>query len=140
MSLLATQAWHVWADATYDARITAQTDFYPFFQPRTAKRLLRSLDLVDSVESRPVSWRELHAEERPLLYPLQELRCTPQETPNILLVVIDAWRADQLNPVTTPSLNAFASDATVFSRHISASNTTRFGMFAIFYEIGRAHV
>lgn len=139
LTLLATQAWHVWADATYDVRITAQTDFYPFFQPRTAKRLLRSLDLVDSVEARPVSWRELHAEERPLLYPLQELRCTPQETPNILLVVIDAWRADQLNPVTTPSLNAFARDATVFSRHISASNTTRFGMFAIFYGLTGNH-
>jgi membrane-anchored protein YejM (alkaline phosphatase superfamily) len=139
LTLLATQAWHVWADATYDVRITAQTDFYPFFQPRTAKRLLRSLDLVDSVEARPVSWRELHAEERPLLYPLQELRCTPQETPNILLVVIDAWRADQLNPVTTPSLDAFARHATVFSRHISASNTTRFGMFAIFYGLTGNH-
>jgi membrane-anchored protein YejM (alkaline phosphatase superfamily) len=139
LTLLATQAWHVWADATYDVRITAQTDFYPFYQPRTAKRLLRSLDLVDSVEARPVSWRELHAEERPLLYPLQELRCTPQETPNILLVVIDAWRADQLNPVTTPSLDAFARDATVFSRHISASNTTRFGMFAIFYGLTGNH-
>jgi membrane-anchored protein YejM (alkaline phosphatase superfamily) len=135
LALLATQSWHVWADATYHVRITAQTNFYPFFQPRTAKRLLRSLDLLDSASARPAGWRQLNSEERPLRYPLQELRCAPQAPPNILLVVIDAWRADQLNPLTTPSLHAFARDATVFSRHISTSNTTRFGMFALFYGL-----
>src|SRR5262245_50379119 len=134
-TLLATQSWHVWADATYDVRITAQTDFYPFFKPRTAKRLLRSVDLVDPATSRPVSWRALSARERPLVYPLEELNCTPRDRPNILLIVIDAWRSDQLNPVTTPALHAFTRRATVFSQHISASNTTRFGMFAIFYGL-----
>jgi membrane-anchored protein YejM (alkaline phosphatase superfamily) len=135
LAFLATQSWHVWADATYDVRITAQTHFYPFFQPRTAKRLLRSFDLLESASVRPAGWRQLDTDERPLLYPLQDLRCTPQAPPNILLVVIDAWRADQLNALTTPSLHAFARNATVFSRHISASNTTRFGMFAIFYGL-----
>lgn len=135
LAVLATQSWHIWADATYDVRITAQSNFYPFYRPRTAKRLLRSLDIVDPVTTRPANWRELRAEERPLLYPLEELRCTPSVRPNILLVVIDAWRSDQLNAVTTPALHAFAGESTVFSQHISASNTTRFGMFSIFYGL-----
>ena len=135
IALLATQSWHIWADATYDVRITAQSDFYPFYRPRTAKRLLRSLDILEPVNTRPANWRQLNAEERPLLYPLEEVQCAPSTRPNILLVVIDAWRSDQLNPVTTPSLHAFAAESTVFSHHISASNTTRFGMFSLFYGL-----
>ena len=135
MALLATQSWHVWADATYDARVTAQTDFFPFYYPRTAKALLRSLDVVDPVRPRSHSWRDLNAEERPLLYPPDHLQCSPSTRPNILLVIVDAWRADQLNALTTPSLHAFARDSTVFSQHISASNTTRFGIFTIFYGL-----
>ncbi len=135
LALLATQSWHIWADATYDVRITAQSDYFPFYQPRTAKRLLRRLDILEPVTERPATWRELNAEERPLLYPLEAMQCAPATRPNILLIVIDAWRWDQLNPVTTPSVHEFAKGSTVFARHISASNTTRFGMFSIFYGL-----
>jgi hypothetical protein len=64
------------------------------------------------------------------------MHCTPSAAPpNVLLVVVDAWRADQLNPLTTPALDVFARDATVFAHHISASNTTRFGIFSMFYGL-----
>lgn len=135
LAFLAGHSWHVWADAKYDARITAQTDVFPFYHPRTAKRLLRSMELIDPHADRPRRWRELSAAERPLIYPPVELQCTPFERPNILLVIVDAWRADQLNPVTTPSLHRFARGSTVFKHHVSASNTTRFGIFAIFYGL-----
>jgi hypothetical protein len=133
---LATQSWHVWADATYDVRITAQSDLFPFYHPRTAKRLLRTLELLEPVGPQPARWRELSAAERPLLYPPEAMHCTPSAAPpNVLLVVVDAWRADQLNPLTTPALDVFARDATVFAHHISASNTTRFGIFSMFYGL-----
>jgi membrane-anchored protein YejM (alkaline phosphatase superfamily) len=136
VAFLAAQSWHVWADASYDVRVTAQTHFYPFYHPRTAKRLLRDLDVIDTARPRAHAWRALNAAERPLLYPPSHLQCVPHtEPPNILLVIVDAWRADQLNERTTPSLHAYARDSTVFSHHISASNTTRFGIFSIFYGL-----
>lgn len=134
-AFVSSQLWHVWADAKYDVRITAQSSVYPFYSPRTAKRLLRKLELVNPEDDRPQDWSELSASDQPLIYPSVDMQCVPSARPNILLVVIDAWRADQLNPVTTPALHRFAGTSTTFAQHISASNSTRIGIFSIFYGL-----
>jgi len=134
-AFVSSQLWHVWADAKYDVRITAQSSVYPFYSPRTAKRLLRKLELVNPEDDRPQDWGELSVSDHPLIYPSVDMQCVPSARPNILLVIIDAWRADQLNPVTTPALHRFAGTSTTFTQHISASNSTRIGIFSIFYGL-----
>jgi hypothetical protein len=55
--------------------------------------------------------------------------------PNILIVVVDSWRADMLRSDVTPNLHRFASEARRFDDHLSGGNGTRFGVFALLYGL-----
>src|SRR5260370_14632010 len=71
-----------------------------------------------------------------LTSPVAPLRCEPhQPMPNVLLVVVDAMRADALTPTSAPRLAGFASDTIHFDGHYSGGNTSRPGMFSIFYGL-----
>jgi len=71
-----------------------------------------------------------------LKYPLAPLRCSPR-TPslNVLLVIVDAMRADALTPEASPRLFDFARGAIQFDRHYSGGNSSRPGVFSLFYAI-----
>jgi membrane-anchored protein YejM (alkaline phosphatase superfamily) len=71
-----------------------------------------------------------------LNYPQAPLRCGPDSpTLNVLLVVIDAMRADALTPVGAPRLAEFARGAIRFDRHYSGGTVSRGGMFSLFYGL-----
>jgi len=56
--------------------------------------------------------------------------------PNILIVAIDCWRRDMLSPVETPRIFAWADrGARHFDDHLSAGNSTRYGIFSLFYGL-----
>ncbi len=55
--------------------------------------------------------------------------------PNILILVVDSWRKDMLNPEVTPRLWAFAQGARRFEDHLSGGNATRFGLFSLLYGL-----
>ena len=55
--------------------------------------------------------------------------------PNVLVIVIDAMRADVLEPATAPRMSEFARGATRFASHYSGGNASRAGMFSIFYGV-----
>jgi membrane-anchored protein YejM (alkaline phosphatase superfamily) len=71
-----------------------------------------------------------------LNYPRAPLRCgLNSPTLNVLLVVIDAMRADALTPAAAPRLAAFAHGAMRFDGHYSGGNASRGGMFSLFYGL-----
>lgn len=73
---------------------------------------------------------------KPLDYPLHPLQCKiPSKPYNIVMIVLDAWRFDMLNPTVTPHINQFAKNAWVFSNNISGGNSTQPGIFSLFYSI-----
>ena len=73
-------------------------------------------------------------------YPLQALQtATSNNPPNILIVAIDAWRADYFNQQVSPNLWQFAQQGKVFSNHYSAANRTHTGLFGLFYGIPATH-
>ena len=53
----------------------------------------------------------------------------------MLLVVIDAMRADALTEASAPRLAAFARGAIQFDQHWSGGNSSRAGMFSLFYSL-----
>jgi hypothetical protein len=78
----------------------------------------------------------LRDERRALRYPVALPEPDPGgPRPNVLVVVIDSWRADMLDPEVTPRLSEFASDARVFENHLSGGNATRFGLFSLLYGL-----
>src|SRR5207237_8848579 len=74
--------------------------------------------------------------DRVLNYPQAPLRCESHPpTLNVLLVVIDAMRADALTPEVAPRLNELTRGAIRFDRHYSGGNSSRAGMFSLFYGL-----
>jgi len=135
---VATHLVHAWAAAHYDVSVMAFTRYLPLFYPLRNAGLLTRLGLVDRATARERGVAA--ALQTPLVgelsYPLAPLRCGPRVAPhNILLVVIDAMRADALTPDVAPSLAQFARGAIRFDGHYSGGNTSRTGLFSLFYGL-----
>ena len=59
----------------------------------------------------------------------------PATRPDILFIVIDAWRFDTLRPDVTPNIWRFGQGAARFTEHFSGGNATRAGIFSLFYGV-----
>jgi membrane-anchored protein YejM (alkaline phosphatase superfamily) len=55
--------------------------------------------------------------------------------PNIVIIGIDAWRADCFNAIDTPNLWQFAQQGIILHNHKSGANHTSLGLFSLFYAI-----
>jgi uncharacterized protein len=129
---------HAWAEARYDVPVTSFTRYLPLYDPLKATTLQVKLGLVDRARARErgviAALGGTPAGE--LRYPLAPLRCEPHAPRlNVLLVVIDAMRADALTVAVAPRLAEFARGATQFDQHYSGGNSSRAGMFSLFYGI-----
>ena len=136
--LLASHLIHWWAEAHYDVPVTAFTRYLPLYFPYRDAGDLARLGLLDRNQAREQGL--VTALARPpdgvLNYPRAPLRCEARAPLlNVLLVVIDAMRADALTPEAAPRLSAFTRGAIRFDRHYSGGNSSRAGMFSLFYGL-----
>lgn len=71
-----------------------------------------------------------------LHYPLHELTVDPPASRlNIIWLIAESLRADVLTPEIMPATWKFASKSHRFTRHYSGSNSTRMGVFSLFYSL-----
>ena len=129
---------HAWAEARYDVPVTSFTRYLPLYYPLQVTKLQVRLGLLDRARARDraVVAALGGAPVGELLYPLVPLRCEPRGPRlNVLLVVIDAMRADALTAAVAPRLSQFARGAIQFDRHHSGGNSSRAGMFSLFYGL-----
>ncbi len=71
-----------------------------------------------------------------LHYPLAYPRLDPGgPRPDILVLVLDSWRWDQLRPDVMPRLSEFARTGRRFEDHLASGNGTRFGIFGLLYGL-----
>jgi membrane-anchored protein YejM (alkaline phosphatase superfamily) len=77
-----------------------------------------------------------NAEGRLLDYPLQPLQCSAAQPWNLLFILADALRGDMVTPELAPNISRFAAQhATDFRNHFSGGNSSRIGMFSLFYGL-----
>ncbi len=136
--LLASHLIHWWAEAHYDVPVTAFTRYLPLYFPYRDAGDLARLGLLDRNQAREQGL--VTALARPpdgvLNYPRAPLRCEARPPMlNVLLVVIDAMRADALTPEVAPRLSELTRGAIRFDRHYSGGNSSRAGMFSLFYGL-----
>jgi uncharacterized protein len=136
--LLASNLIHVWAEAHFYVPVTAFTRYLPLYFPLKASGKLYSLGLVDRNQAREQAL--VDALRRPpngvLNYPLAPLRCEPRRPMlNVLLVVVDAMRADALRPDIAPRMDELSHTSIRFEAHYSGGNSSRAGMFSLFYGL-----
>ena len=73
---------------------------------------------------------------RKLNYPLSKLQfSTKKNKLNIVVIAIDTWRFDSMNSVVSPNIAAFSKKSIRFQNHISGGNSTRPGIFSLFYGL-----
>jgi membrane-anchored protein YejM (alkaline phosphatase superfamily) len=136
---LAGQGLHVWGDAVAHTPVTQFTRYLPLYYPIHAKRDLARLGLVDpeEVQKRRMLRGSLDAGSGQLRYPLSPLQCRPGAgaMPNILIVLVDALRPDAIHSELMPNIHAFGRQALRFNRHYSGGNSSRMGIFSLYYGL-----
>jgi membrane-anchored protein YejM (alkaline phosphatase superfamily) len=141
-SIVVSQGIHVWADAAYYVPVTSLGQQLPVYKGFTAKKKMSRWGWVDPQKSRE---REMarrlsqdlgSAAERVLNYPLNPLQCREESGMNILLIMADAMRSDRFSEQDSPRLHGYAAErGQVFTRHFSGGNSSRMGMFSLFYGL-----
>ncbi|ELV8718089.1 DUF3413 domain-containing protein [Vibrio vulnificus] len=134
-ALLATNAIHIWAAAHAYQPVTTVKRYLPLFYPATADKFMRKQGWVDE-EALERQKTLAFKRKNDLNYPLAPLQTQPVEKPlNIMLLVVDSWRADTFNADNTPNMWKYAQSGVVFNNHIATGNATRTGIFGLFYGI-----
>jgi hypothetical protein len=141
-AIISSQLIHAWADASYYVPVTSVGVQLPVYKGLTAGRQLARLGLVDPDVSRErllarrVASQLDDSADRVLNYPLSPLKCSNAQPMNLLLIMADAMRSDMLQEATTPFLWKMASDeAQWFTQHFSGGNSSRMGVFSLFYGL-----
>jgi len=141
-SIIVSQGIHAWADAAYYVPVTSVGQQLPVYKGFTAKKQLSRWGWVDPQKSRERGMaRRLSQDlnsvaDRVLNYPLNPLQCRKGSGKNILLIMADAMRSDRFSEQDSPRLNAYAMErGQVFTRHFSGGNSSRMGLFSLFYGL-----
>ena len=142
LTIVLSQGIHAWADAAYYVPVTGLGQMLPVYKGVTAKSFMSRTGLVDVRESRE---RELarrvaqdldSASGRLLQYPLNPLQCRQGDPLNLLFIVADSLRGDVVTPELAPRITRFAAERGMdFRNHFSGGNSSRMGMFSLFYGL-----
>jgi membrane-anchored protein YejM (alkaline phosphatase superfamily) len=135
----ASQALHLLAYGANDTRIAALTPQLPFYFPivshKHAERYRDQLPMIGEASALGVGGG---AGEGTFRYPLREVPCAVPEgrrPANVVVLLLESWRADALDAVVTPRMHAFSGRAARFRNHFSSGNSTPTGVFPVFYGI-----
>ncbi len=126
---------YAFASAAQRADITWMVEYVPWARPLTMNSLLKKFGwTIDAKQTVDVQ------EHKTLRYPLNELKFDAvEEKKNIVFVVVDSLRADMLQPEIMPNLWNIAKNNIKFNNHFSSGNSTRAGIFGLFYGIPSAY-
>ncbi|MEX2531757.1 MAG: sulfatase-like hydrolase/transferase [Gemmatimonadota bacterium] len=137
LAFVASQVIHIVAYEANDTRITSLTPQLPFYYPTTshdeAVKYGGLLPMIGEDEAFASG-----ALPTSLSYPLADITCKVPDDhgrPNVLLLLLESWRADALNPDVTPRMHELAERSSVFLNHFSSGNSTPQGVFPLFYGL-----
>ena len=126
---------HIWAAANAYQPISIVKQYLPIFQPATANSFMRkhgwlNEDAIEKQKSMALKGGSS------LNYPLASLQTKKVDKPvNIMFLILDSWRLDTFNDENSPNLWNLAQQGEVFDNHLSTGNSTRTGIFGLFYGV-----
>ncbi len=131
--VLADKVVYAWADLRDFLHVTRNAGLFPLYQPLTIRDFaVKRLGVRLDAEVRG----GIDPHYSGLDYPKAPLVAEPPARPlNFLFIVVDSLRADMLTPEVMPETWAFARRASVFEKHYSGGNATRFGVFSMLYGL-----
>ena len=127
---------YAWGKFKMVPSVMGQRTVLPFAYPMSANRQLRKIGFTPA--KNPYSLPKSGS----FHYPLAPLSCkAPQVPQNILIIIVDALRADVLNPEVMPRTYNWAQrpGMSTFLHHLSGGNATAGGVFSLFYGIPHSY-
>ena len=134
--LLSTQAIHAYTNALYDDEVSQFSNNWPLYYPLTARNFIYRYNLVDQDIASQNRVELKNVKSSTLNYPLSPVKVKAKaKQPNVLFILIDAWRHTDTTADIMPNVSKFAERTTQFSRHMSGGNSTQAGIFSLFYSL-----
>lgn len=128
--LLSSHGLHIYGSAVGERAITGLANLFPLHFPLTANRFLKKHGFIPE----KADTRFMEKKSNDFYYPHGKMNCLGKDqNKNILFIVVDSWRYDEMDEVVTTHLNKYVSDGIHLKNHYSGSNNTRGGIFSIFY-------
>jgi len=115
-----------------DAAIIESAKAVPLYQPLTFTKLARKLF---GIEKKSLKNPKLATGVKAVRYPLAPITLQNPRTPPIFFILLDALRADQVDPKVTPNLWRLTRESLFYPNNRSGGNTTRFGFFSLMYGL-----
>jgi uncharacterized protein len=131
--IIADKATYAVSDLYNVREVIRYTKVFPLYRGITIKRFMARHFGFDTERMDGISFKKGYST---LAYPLEVLaKTTTVNKPNIIYIVLDAWRFDMLNEQVAPNILKFSEEAVVFRNHYSGGNATRFGIFTLIYGV-----
>ena len=129
---------HAYASAKAILPITEIATRLPLYKPLTMNSLLIKMGVISKEE---LANRKITLSANGFFnYPQHKLQyAPPAERLNVLFLLVDSLRADMLSPQIMPHTYAYAQQAYNFTDSYAASNSTRGGIFGLFYGLPPAY-
>jgi membrane-anchored protein YejM (alkaline phosphatase superfamily) len=136
LTIAGSHVGHIFADGLFYQPITRLDHIFPLSEPATDKNRLTRWGLVNVDESKKRAMLKMNDEgQKSFHYPNHSMECGTPEKMNVLWIVVDALRADMLDPQIMPNVYGLSEKSQVFENHFSGGNATRTGIFTMFYGI-----
>ncbi|HEY7867071.1 MAG TPA: DUF3413 domain-containing protein [Psychromonas sp.] len=130
---------YIWADAKQYRPITQQKATYPLSYPMTARTFLKNQGWLSEDKLHDRISRQRNELKNELRYPRKPLTFLPAQAvkpaKNILLVTVEALRADMLNEQNMPQLYQLSQQGLNFKHHYSGASNRAQGIFSLFYAL-----
>jgi uncharacterized protein len=116
-----------------DVEILRLRNLLPLYQTLTVKRFANKVLGVNVSPSKRLKFK---AGSGSFDYPKAPIHFRPDgPRPNIVIISIEGARFDMLTPDVMPDLYRWSESNLVFEANYSGGNTTRYGIFGLFYGI-----
>ncbi len=134
--LLSSQALHAYKNALYDDEVGQFSNNWPLYYPLTARDFIYKHGLVDESVASQNRVELTNVKSSTLNYPLAPVIVQPKaQQPNVLFILVDAWRYSDVTPEVMPNVSKFINKTTNFTQHMSGGNSTQAGIFSLFYSL-----
>lgn len=123
---------HAYGSATGMKSVTSVANLFPLNFPLTGESFLIKIGLITKDQTKLINNDN---QSNDFFYPSEQMNCKGSTKKNILIILADTWRYDELDESTTPFLNNYAQKGALLKSHFSGSHNTRAGIFNIFYGL-----
>ena len=143
------QGVHIWGNFTKNESVLVYTPYMPYYAPITSTGNMEKLQkqypdliVVNQNKNAPVIENKSPSGQR-FNYPIEALTFENRDNKaplNVLMFVVESWRADMLTSNITPYIANFSKKSHQFINHYSGGNVTVSGLFSLMYGLNPSYL